>query len=182
MLVPEIPLHEREYAGIPGRLEVLGQHLERHHPGPPIYVACRAELAVVSLAIDDRVGPAPRLTEKRPVANRISKRNEAVGVIRAALPVLAAPSEPTAVRADVRPESFEVPRQPVGLQLQLLAQPPGWSDRAYWQPAKSGPLYKAANLLGTHSGPRSLRSGAAGCGAARSGAGPLRQSQVLVRS
>jgi len=63
------------------------------------------------------------LRNQRVVLQQIRQRQEAVEIVRTALPALARSSEPATLRADVGPELVEPTSEPFRLNLELAVQP-----------------------------------------------------------
>ena len=124
---------EGHHALVVGRLGVLDQHLRGDHARPPVLVPARAEGAGVLLAERHLGGehpfdPGARRGEQRLVAEHVRERHEAVEIVGAALPALAVPAQPAAVRADVGPHLRELPGDAVGLEAQLALEPAAGPD------------------------------------------------------
>ena len=122
-VVGEVPLHQRDHAGVAGDLLVLRECLEHHHVRPPVGVLWRTDASILALVGQRPFHPGARLRDEALVSEQVGERNEAIDEVRAALPALAGSAKPPAVLAHIRPELVEMPGQTRGLDLQLPLQP-----------------------------------------------------------
>ena len=143
-LVTEIGAHQFDDALVARRRVVLLQHLEHDHLGPPVAgvvalygrafertVFRRAEIAVGLPAAERPLDPGAGLFDQPFVAEDIGQRQQPVDPVGAAFPDVAVAAQPAVARAHhLGVDRIEVPRQPVGLTLQLVAEPPFGADGA----------------------------------------------------
>ena len=143
-LVTEIGAHQFDDALVARRRVVLLQHLEHDHLGPPVAgvvalygrafertVFRRAEIAVGLPAAERPLDPGAGLFDQPFVAEDIGQRQQPVDPIGAAFPDVAVAAQPAVARAHhFGVDRIEVPRQPVGLALQLVAEPSFGADGA----------------------------------------------------
>ena len=119
--------------GSPGRFLILGKHLQHHDPRPPIVVGPRAKHAAGCLVVQCPIDILLCLRLQPRIAQQIRKRRQAIQEIRSAFPGLAGTSQPSAVRAHIRPGLIQMTAETVCLNLQLRPQPPGRPDRTQRQ-------------------------------------------------
>ena len=146
-VVFEVFRHQGDDARVAGGLLVLRKHLQHDHVGPPIgvlplsgvraFFGIRTDRTAFALVFEGPVDPLLGFCDQRLIVEKIGQRQQAIEIVRAALPALAAAAEPAAVRAEVRPELVQMAGEPIRLDAELLAEPTPRLDGPQGQSSKS---------------------------------------------
>src|SRR5512135_3703925 len=121
--MPEVFLHQRHNARIAGCFLILSERLQRNNARPPVVVCCGTDHAIRHLVVKGPIDIALRLGLETSIVEQVGKRQQAVEIIRTALPRLAGSTQPSTVRANVCPSLIEMTTQSIGLNLKLISQP-----------------------------------------------------------
>ena len=122
-VIGEVLRQRGDDARIAGGVGVLRQHLQHHHRRPPVGVRRRPERAGRRLVRQRPLDVLVCLGNEGVILQQVSERQQSVEIVRAPLPAFARAAEPSAVRADIRPDLVEMSRQAAGLNLQLTPEP-----------------------------------------------------------
>ena len=122
-LIAEVAVHERNDARVAGEFLILREGFQRDDARPPVVVRGGTDHAVGGLVGEYPVDVLLRFGFESRIVEQPGKRNQAVEVVRSALPRLAGSTKPAAVGADVWPGLVEVAAESIGLDLKLAAQP-----------------------------------------------------------